>query len=103
MTSSEAETYDVVVIGGGHNGLVCAAMLAKSGRKVLVLEAASELGGAARTRGIRAGLSASSMAHVLNRLHPEVVKALDLEGHGLELSQPDGGVPSVALSATASR
>ena len=90
-------SYDVVVIGGGHNGLVCAATLAKSGRKVLVLEAASELGGAARTDEFAPGFRVSSIAHVLNRLHPEVVKTLDLESHGLELSKDH--LPSIALSA----
>ncbi len=90
-------SFDVIVIGGGHNGLVCAAILAKSGRKVLVLEAASEIGGAARTEEFAPGFRVSSIAHVLNRLHPEVVKTLDLEKHGLELSRDH--VPSIALSA----
>ncbi len=91
-------SYDVVVIGGGHNGLVCAAMLAKSGRKVLVLEAASEFGGAARTEEFAPGFRVSSIAHVLNRLHPEVVKALELEKHGLGFVL-QGPIPSISLSA----
>ena len=78
MTSSEARRYDAVVIGGGHNGLVCAAVLARSGRKVLLVEAANELGGAARTEEFAPGFRVS-LAHVLNRLHPEVITALDLE------------------------
>ena len=102
MTSSEGtkttgKSYDAVVIGGGHNGLVCAAVLARSGRKVLLVEAGSELGGAARTEEFAPGFRVS-LAHVLNRLHPEVIKALDLEKHGLALSQA-ALVPSVALSA----
>ena len=60
-----------------------------------MLEAAGELGGAARTEEFAPGFRVSSVAHVLNRLHPEVVKALDLERHGLELSK--AGVPSIAL------
>ncbi|MEW9806036.1 phytoene desaturase family protein [Mesorhizobium sp. ZMM04-5] len=92
MTSSDA-----IVIGGGHNGLVCAAVLAKSGRKVLLLEAASELGGAARTEEFAPGFRVSSVAHLLNRLHPEVVKLLDLAKHGLVL-QPEQSVPSLSLS-----
>ena len=56
-------SFDVIVIGGGHNGLVCATMLAKAGRKVLVLEAASELGGAARTEEFAPGFRVSSIAH----------------------------------------
>ena len=91
-------SYDVVVIGGGHNGLACAAMLAKSGRKVLLLEAASELGGAARTEEFAPGFRVSSIAHVLNRLHPEVVKALELEKHGLSFVLPEP-IPSISLSA----
>jgi phytoene dehydrogenase-like protein len=78
-------SFDAIVIGGGHNSLVCAAVLAKSGRKVLVLEAASEIGGAARTEEFYPGFRAST-AHILNRLHPDVVRTLELEKHGLELS-----------------
>ena len=85
MTSSDPNRWDVVVIGGGHNGLVCATLLAKSGRNVLVLEAAAELGGAARTEEFFPGFHAST-AHVLNRLHPEVVSGLDLEELGLNIS-----------------
>ena len=97
MTSSEASKWDVVVIGGGHNGLVCAATLAKSGRKVLVLEAETETGGAARTDEFAPGFRVSSMAHVLNRLHPDVVKLLQLEKHGLNLS---GGAGAAAMTPT---
>lgn len=91
MTSS-----DVIVIGGGHNGLVCATFLAKAGRKVLVLEAGDEVGGAGRTHEFAPGYRVS-MAHLLNRLHPEVVKGLELESLGLSFS-PARQVPSIALS-----
>lgn len=91
-------SYDVVVIGGGHNGLVCATLLAKSGRKVVVLEAASELGGAARTEEFAPGFRVSSVAHILNRLHPDVVKALELEKHGLDFVFQDR-ILSISLSA----
>lgn len=91
MTSS-----DTIVIGGGHNGLVAAALLGKAGRKVLVLEAADAVGGAARTEEFAPGFRVSSVAHVLNRLHPDMVRELDLAKHGLSL---DGaGAPSVALA-----
>src|SRR5690606_31024311 len=86
--------FDTVVIGGGHNGLVCAATLAKSGRKVLVLEAEGGIGGAARTEEFFPGFRVST-AHLLNRLHPDVVKALELEKHGLSRGT---FAPSVALS-----
>jgi phytoene dehydrogenase-like protein len=81
MTSSNLSNWDVIVVGGGHNGLVCATLLAKSGRNVLVLEADAEVGGAARTEEFHPGFHAST-AHVLNRLHPEVVSGLDLEELG---------------------
>lgn len=96
MTSFDLPKWDVVVIGGGHNGLVCAATLARSGRGILVLEAGDEVGGCARTEEFYPGFRAST-AHVLNRLHPDVVKTLELERHGLGLA-PQTPAQSVALS-----
>jgi len=98
MMSYDTPKWDVVVIGGGHNGLVAAVVLGKSGRKVLVLEATNELGGAARTEEFAPGFRVSSLAHLLNRLHPDVARTLELEEHGLAL---DGkhGAPTSALSA----
>jgi phytoene dehydrogenase-like protein len=91
-------SYDAIVIGGGHNGLVCAAFLAKAGRNVLVLEAGAETGGGGRSREFAPGFRASALAHIVNRLHPQVVAALELERHGLVVS-PVRQIPSVALSA----
>jgi len=89
-------SFDAIVIGGGHNGLVCTALLAMAGRNVLVLEANAEIGGAARTEEFFPGFHAST-AHVLNRLHPEVVRALGLEELGLAVSRSDFA-STVALS-----
>ncbi|CAN7626646.1 NAD(P)/FAD-dependent oxidoreductase [Phyllobacterium sp. LjRoot231] len=90
-------SFDTIVIGGGHNGLVAAATLGKTGRKVLVLEADSQTGGAARTEEFAPGFRVSSVAHLINRLHPEVVKTLELERHGLKFD-PASFMPSTALS-----
>ena len=78
--------YDAVLVGGGHNGLVCAAYLAKAGKKVLVLEANEALGGAAATREFAPGYKVSSCAHWLTHMSPAVSKDLALESHGLQLA-----------------
>ncbi len=87
--------FDVIVVGGGHNGLACAAYLAKAARRVLVLEAASDVGGAAANREIAPGFTVSACAHLLHSLHPKVIADLDLTRHGLSLSASD--IPTVAL------
>src|SRR5210317_910663 len=77
------DTYDVVLVGAGHNGLVCATYLARAGKKVLVLEANASPGGCAATREFAPGYSVSSCAQWLNQLHPGVSRDLALEKHGL--------------------
>ena len=75
--------YDAIVIGAGHNGLACAGYLARSGRKVLVLEAADHPGGLASSHEFAEGFRVS-VAHLLCMLNPQVVKDLDLARHGLK-------------------
>ncbi len=81
--------YDIVLVGGGHNGLVCASYLARSGLRVLVLEAADRPGGCAATREFAPGFSVSSCAQWINQLHPEVIRDLALEEHGLRWAGRD--------------
>jgi len=82
--------YDAIVIGGGHNGLTCAAYLARAGRKTLVLERRHVLGGAAVTEEVFPGFKFSVCSYVVSLLRPEIIRDLDLPAHGLELLPLDG-------------
>src|SRR5438309_1265939 len=82
--------YDVVVIGGGHNGLVNAAYLARGGKKVLVCERRHVLGGAAVTEEVYPGFKFSVASYVVSLLRPEIIRELELARHGLQLLPLDG-------------
>ena len=81
-------TYDAVVVGAGHNGLVCAAYLARAGMRVLVLERREEVGGMAGTNELLRGVRVPTLAHTVGRLRPSVARDLSLRDHGLRLVQP---------------
>ena len=77
--------YDVIVVGGGHNGLACAAYLAKAGKRVLVLERRHVLGGAAVSEEIHPGFTYSACSYIVSLLRPWIVRELALPRHGLEI------------------
>ena len=89
-----AQTRDVVIVGGGHNGLVAAFYLAKAGLKPLVLERRAQTGGAAVTEEIHPGFRCSTLTHSAGPLNPEIAADMELERHGLKLVTP-------AISVTA--
>jgi phytoene dehydrogenase-like protein len=91
-----ASTRDVVIIGGGHNGLVTAFYLAKAGYKPLVLERRPQPGGAAITQEFHPGFRCSTLAHSAGPLRPDIVRDMQLDKHGLKLISPD--VATVSLS-----
>jgi phytoene dehydrogenase-like protein len=84
------QRYDAVIIGGGHNGLVSAAYLARAGFKTLVLERRHVLGGAAVTEEIIPGFRFSMFSYVVSLLRPEIIRDLELPKHGLDILPLDG-------------
>ena len=90
MSGKANSSYDAVVIGGGHNGLVTAAYLARAGKSVLVLERRHVLGGAAVTEEVFPGFKFSVCSYVVSLLRPEIIRELDLPSRGLEILPLDG-------------
>jgi len=100
LSKSSASRFDAVVVGGGHNGLVCAAYLAAAGLSVCVVERRAVLGGAAVTEEFHPGFRNSTASYTVSLLDPHVVRDLNLAAHGLVVRErtyanflplPDGG------------
>src|ERR1035438_8853847 len=91
-----AEQRDVVIVGGGHNGLVTAFYLAKAGHRPLVLERRPQPGGAAITEEFHPGFRCSILAHAAGPLRPDVVRDMQLEKHGLKFIRPEVAVASLS-------
>jgi len=94
VTTTDVETpldasYDAIVIGAGHNGLITANYLARAGKKVLVLESRDVVGGACTTEELIAGAKWSSCAFIAGLLRPEIISDLELERYGLEMYQTE--------------
>lgn len=92
-----ASRYECIVIGAGHNGLTCAAYLARAGRSVLVLEAGERVGGAAATREFAPGFKVSACAHLLHLMPDWLSRELELARHGLRMAAER--MPTIALSS----
>src|SRR5213596_3453316 len=77
-----ARSWDVIIVGAGHNGLTCAAYLARAGRRVLVLEARQRVGGACTLHEVWPGYRISPCAYLVGLLHPLVIDELGMVDYG---------------------
>ena len=91
-----ADRYDAIIVGAGHNGLVTAGYLAKSGLSVLVLERLDKIGGAATTDEFAPGFLGPMCSYISYIMQGKVVDDLDLKGHGFEIiRRPTGGFKGI--------
>jgi phytoene dehydrogenase-like protein len=93
---SKYDQRDVVIVGGGHNGLITAFYLAKAGYKPLVLERNAQVGGAAITDEFHPGFRCSTLAHSAGPLRPQIVRDLQLEKHGLKWITPEACITALS-------
>src|SRR6202795_1383924 len=91
-----SETRDVIIVGGGHNGLVAAFYLAKAGYRPLVLERRAQPGGAAITEEFHTGFRCSTLTHSAGPLRPDIVRDMQLEKHGLNMISTEVAVTSLS-------
>src|SRR5579864_1359931 len=89
QTQARNGQRDIVIIGGGHNGLITAFYLAKAGFKPLVLERNAQVGGAAVTDEFHPGFHCTTPAHTAGPIRPDVVRDMQLEAHGLKVITPE--------------
>lgn len=92
VSALSRKSWDVVVVGAGHNGLACAAYLARAGKRVLVLESRDRVGGACTMDEPFPGVRFSPCAYVCGLLHAKVIEELGLEAHGFEWMPATGGL-----------
>src|SRR6266542_6660684 len=91
-----SDARDILIIGGGHNGLVTAFYLAKAGFTPLILERRQQVGGAAITEEFHPGFRSSVLAHSAGPLRPEIIRDMELEKHGLKLITPEVAVTALS-------
>src|SRR5215467_16073345 len=92
MRDLAAQRWDAIIVGAGHNGLTCAAYLARAGKRVLVLEARERVGGACTLEEIWGGVKMSPCAYLVGLLHPLVVDELKLREHGFSWTPAVNGL-----------
>lgn len=92
VSTLAARTWDVIMVGAGHNALTCAAYLAREGKRVLVLEARERIGGANTMEEAWPGVKMSPCAYVSGLLHPLVIRELEMVKHGYDFTSAVNGI-----------